>query len=677
MMNDEKYPNKAGGYGREELHQRIQILIKESKDPNFTKFLNQIGSSLWCGKMNDEEVIKVLNQNLEKYYDNMNRLENKQSSNNENQLIKPVTPTLKNNMEFAVGAGVLGVTGAIFLLIAFVIFAMNFMPGVIRGICLYLVSIAVILVAELFVRKKQEKFSLGMLGVGFSGLFLTTILNYTYLEAFTDALALIICLLITVIAFAVSYFKKSGILRVISLLGGTICLLPVLPVKYNEKFLVVGAMVVLIQLSGALLPLIKEQKWVITFQLVLETITMIALVMKAFSYDMNPIWISVFLLCMLFILNLIYLHAEFKVVDTIVYVFSYFFHVFYLSSLHIQGLNQYIYELIPLVILTLTFTVLLKKNTVLKWIPYWVFHFRVLVLLVNFAVGGKHKIEIFLITIGIFVIAKLLSKVKELSISDIVISAYTFIYLLCFNFEKNFWMIGLLIILIVSSVFIDKYFQVYYRVLATLSIVIGICRLNNGLIPYEILNTVITGVFVLSIFAYYFLDKWKKAGLKIYNYITLAFLAFDYIVLGFQNNLIVSFIMLSFGITVIVFAFDKKFELPEKNKYIVLGIFLVYMALVLQPDYQMIKSILLGADAIFCVIVGFVLRQKNLRIFGLVVAICTSIKVVTVDSLELLLIQRILSFFIVGVLVLGISYLYFYLEKKLQEDKDCNEENKA
>ncbi len=284
------------GHGSREFHQRIGQLITDSRDPEFTAYLNQLGSALWSGQIDDGTAASELDKNV-----NLYRLRMRKE---------------KSRLEFTVGAGVLGVVGAIFLLIAFVIFAMNFMSGFVKGICLYGIAAAVLAVSELFVKKRQETFSFGMTGAGISGLFLTTVINYAYFSVINDIAAVV---LITGLAFWISYKRDSGLFRIIALSGNLVCLLPVVDYQNVWQFFIAGVMVLLFQAGAAFMPAKKEQNVTLVFQMVISSLSVVLFSGKAASGNLSAVWISAFVIVMTALLNLLFFKTKMDSVSAAVY----------------------------------------------------------------------------------------------------------------------------------------------------------------------------------------------------------------------------------------------------------------------------------------------------------------------------------------------------------------------
>ena len=87
-------------------------------------------------------------------------------------------------------------------------------------------------------------------------------------------------------------------------------------------------------------------------------------------------------------------------------------------------------------------------------------------------------------------------------------------------------------------------------------------------------------------------------------------------------------------------------------------------------------SILICTLAAIAIGAGFYMKSKSVRIYGLVLTIFVALKLVIFDFHGASAQIRILVFFIVGLLILGISFGYIYLEKRLNEEMRRLDEEK-
>lgn len=96
--------------------------------------------------------------------------------------------------------------------------------------------------------------------------------------------------------------------------------------------------------------------------------------------------------------------------------------------------------------------------------------------------------------------------------------------------------------------------------------------------------------------------------------------------------------------------------------------FLTYMILVTRFQFRITSSILLMIVGLFGIILGFVQRDRKLRIYGLVLSMLMCLKIALFDfRVESL--QRIILFLVTGLAALGISGVYALMEKKYQKEE--------
>ena len=71
--------------------------------------------------------------------------------------------------------------------------------------------------------------------------------------------------------------------------------------------------------------------------------------------------------------------------------------------------------------------------------------------------------------------------------------------------------------------------------------------------------------------------------------------------------------------------------------------------------------------ALVSVTAGFVKKDKPVRIYGLVLSLCTCGKIALYDYWGAPILQKTILFFVVGVIALVIAGIYIILEKKCNE----------
>lgn len=654
-------------HGDNEIHQRIQQMINESQDPEFTVFLNQLGSALWQGRINDKFALEELDRTYFEYQQKM-----QQKSQNGyiypeqfRDVSKPISQS-KRNVEYTVGAGVLGVTGAIFLLIAFTIFAINFMSGLVKGISLYAIAAVVVLISEVLIRKRRPPIASVMTGVGISGLFLSTVINYTYLSLFNDAVAFIIIALIAGLTLFLTYKNDSGVFRIIAIMGSVISLFPMMSVEDDMKYLITCAMVIIIQIAAALISSKKEQRAVWLMQMIIQFLSLALLFARGRIENISVQWIQLYVVLMIALLNLLFLRAKVFTGSVITFCVIYFMNIVMLPKNMLELPNMF-FSILPLTIVTLLFTWLIKHN-ICRWIPYWYLGAVVISSLCQNNSQYAYEWVGFICITVLFISAKMVSRVNVLHVSECIITLTAFIYMLGINKENclteinRIAMLLILTICFILSIVSVNYWHAFYELIITATMVLCTAKLCPGIIKLPI----ITGVIALSIFFFSFRKEGKKEySIKLYNMLALCMAGVCYLRMIFIDNLYIYIIMLLFGITVLAFIFDEKYRLPGRHKNMCIGCFLTYMFMILHTEYPIINSILLMCTAILCVAMGFISKEKPVRIYGIIMAIVVALKVALIDFGEMEAMQKMLTFLCVGALILVISYIYVILEKKL------------
>lgn len=626
-------------YGDPLLHQRIQQLIRESGEPEFTRFLNQLGNALWNGKISDSKAAAVLEKNYAIYQGRMqqgtpltaNVPESAPVSSDRistvSSIEKPkLEPSCNNRAEFTVGAGVLGVIGVAFLLIAFAIFAMNFMSGTVKEIFFYGISLTLATVAFWF-RCKRD----------------------------------------------------SGVLWLIALFGSVISLFLIIPYRGFVELVVSGILTLAIQTAAAFLPSGKKQRAAWIFQMILVGLSILLFKGCGIALGIGREWVVVSFVLMLILLNLLFLRAEVYEGSVVAFCITYAIAICSMPVFFPEGWKLYVLLMLPMAAVTTVFT-LLHKHSTCRWIPYWFFHglaWCCLVTAQRKALGGwgLYGWGGFICVLLLFVIAHFLSGFKELRYSECVITLFAFFYEAGMTAQKcgtKGNQVSMLLILTAAFLLLSlriRRWHAFYEVMITLSAVV--CAIK--LCPGRITLPVIAGIFSLGIFLFGIIKTQQRQSLKVYTVFNLCCLAICYLWLAFGAPIYIYGIMLLFGVTVMVFFFDEKYGLSGKNKYLWLGIYLTYMFLILNTGNTIINSVLLAGTAILCVCMGFGARQSVTRIYGLILAILVALKIVMIDFLGAGTMQRMLVFLIVGVMILVISYIYTRLEKKLSQEENGEE----
>ena len=135
----------------------------------------------------------------------------------------------------------------------------------------------------------------------------------------------------------------------------------------------------------------------------------------------------------------------------------------------------------------------------------------------------------------------------------------------------------------------------------------------------------------------------------------------------YRNSYITYLCMFVFVLAYLVLTLQEKYYKNFKHRELILVIFLTYMALIVKTNIPVINSILIMLIALVSVTAGFVKKDKPVRIYGLVLSLCTCGKIALYDYWGAPILQKTILFFVVGVIALVIAGIYIILEKKCNE----------
>ena len=138
-------------------------------------------------------------------------------------------------------------------------------------------------------------------------------------------------------------------------------------------------------------------------------------------------------------------------------------------------------------------------------------------------------------------------------------------------------------------------------------------------------------------------------------------------VISFNDNELEHWIAILIGI--LLFTVNSKKLIMKNDPYVSLYVgfkstVLFVVILVSFKATGVLLSILVFLLAIAFIILGFVLKNKGLRIYGLIVSLVCAVKLALVDITYQNTIGHAVSFFICGVLCFSISAIYSYVDKK-------------
>ena len=588
--------------------------------------------------------------------------------------------------EFIVGAAVLSAVGGIFLLIALVLVWVNYMNGFLKGMSMYLISIALLCVSELLIRKVQLKLSYVLTSVGISGFYASTMVNSRWLDHFPETIGLIIIAVFSVLILLYSWARNVPWYRIVSLLAFYFCLSLGRVQLGDEMYFTTIFFGLSVSLLGALIP-IKGQGIAVT------NISMLAMALWC-KLPVNVDWLGM-------IQEMIYCMGAMLILSLLLYRQL---RLFYIESQNgaESGYSQDVGHILCLAVYLVSLLFLyLRFNgaALIKTIFTPALHFCMLGIggacLVSFTILWKYREKWFIYLWGnifayttyltlelrggedvgwggwclviLLLVSELLAfcKVQVLRVNQ---AAFTVVACITVTAVSGQAYVYALLAVLLTGFLLVNHWHAFYELIVTYTVAWFVTK--N--LPIMLSLPVFAGILFVGILLVNN-KKWLRDRMPlIYNWGTLSGLIAAYLFLLmplYRNYYLMYFCMLILGLSIIILILDEKYHLNCKCKLLVAELFLDYLVLTMYLNPPVIASILLMAIALAGVGCGFWLDQKSARICGLLFSLLVCGKIVLYDFRGGSTIHRILLFLVTGAIALMIGGLYIILEKKMSKNR--------
>jgi len=190
-------------------------------------------------------------------------------------------------------------------------------------------------------------------------------------------------------------------------------------------------------------------------------------------------------------------------------------------------------------------------------------------------------------------------------------------------------------------------------------------------------------IAIVAILALLWGAKSSDKYIRIYALLVLLLVAFRFSFIDsyyglsklFQWSLICAKLACAYAVYFIYRALDKKSRIVETEKRLISPLFYASSFLVVLAIFNYIKdiwiSIALGLVGVSLFVSGFLIKEKVFRHGGFIIFGLTLARVVFVDLAGLAIIYKIISFIILGILFLGVSFIYtkYTIEKPKEGDR--------
>ncbi|MBU3189568.1 DUF2339 domain-containing protein [Clostridium bowmanii] len=597
-------------------------------------------------------------------------------------IVNNTTAKKKEGKGLKLGVGALNLVGIILILISLSTFGryvyVNFMSKEIKGVTLFIIPTLILLAGELYFSKKNYKFSKGITALGISGLYTAVIINYLALDNLTGIAALTITAIITGGAIYLSYKKESNLLRIVTLIGAYICLVPIGVISMQQSYIIV-IILVLINILNIYFPLqaIKNKDINIPFEFYTSMLALFSTVIIGMNFDENVqivLLISIMVIYSVqFMLTCKDSESRLNSVGLLLY-----FLIYPMVTLGIYWNSNIWYA--PLVAYCIIgIVILLRVKNSSKWTGYVGTILTCLAILIRINTRGE-KYTAVTIFVSILVFITLLEWIKYKNyLLEFTLKGLVFISILSYliNIRKPITIIYL--VLFASILYCCKELKnnlviIVFKYFYLLTIAGWVL---NHIMDIEVLNN-LESFIVLSICVIYTIiinkvNILRHDKIKIMNYISLCFIALGCIISGLVGST-EFYLTTALIVYLLVFMFTKEYvdsKILRQNKVLIYALLSTYIVVrlsfivdVMYEFKQLLLSTSLMLVALGSVFLGFKINNSKLRKYGLILSLITCAKLMLVDFYSFSFIIKTLVFMIVGIIALIISYTFSKLEKE-------------
>ena len=646
---------------RERTEQKLSELTRLSKEPYFSRYVAQMKKDLEEGVATPLQVEREADRSYAEYQRRMR----------DREAAKPELKT--KSVEFKIGIHVFSLIGALFILAAFVTFGFYFLKGAFQGICIYVAAFALVLFSELFLRRKMQKFAGVITGIGIGCLYAANIVNYLVLHFVNGIIAVLLTLLIAAATIWLSRKRDSVVIRLIGLIGCYVCLYPIHGFETELSFFVLTIILFIVNVAGVLFPNQSRAAAILAVHAALNVIFTGALLIIAGLDHVQATYLAALLLSSFIFMEIMAFVNRKREKDneifTITCIGSGFllFMMFLLETVTGEQLVGLIMAAVTAAV-SMLFFLLWEKEDERKWAQ--VYFAAGLFLLIG--AFSDHPIEQ-TITVGvIFLIARIGNRKKQLTALEAI--AAVAVGLTGIGLSSSVYAYILAALLVLLSFRINK-LHVFHEIVTTASVLMiwflkcEWHRLYNWGMDGKWFYPVAVLLLMLLFLLFHHLPGLRDKKQEVYNIVSLCFIGIFCLLPLFEGHLWTRIAIMAAGTLAAFLLLRKRYGLYWKGNTLLWAGFFSLYSITGNFGSPVVSSILIMAAAFFLVGIGFRHKEKMERITGLVLAALVCLKLVLYDFREAELLYRMIVFLIVGVMALGISFLYMFLEKKMAQKK--------
>ena len=569
----------------------------------------------------------------------------------------------RTELEVKIGVGVLSAIGAAFILVALIYFGKYFLDDIYLGILVYAIGFVCILISEIVLEKKVPSVAHVITGLGFLALFTATVFSTISLNMFEFEIAAAVIFAIAIFNIVFAKIRKSPVLEAACSLGTFGSLYLCKDTMSLEQFMIIGGLILLINLILFITVNSDSVKASKLIRLFVFAVSVFALLSETSGlktvegfYRMGFLVLAVFVVFMLYAVN-----TEDMVTKCTCLAVIGAFSLMTLGRSFELDMRTLVFAGGYFIVCLLSFLAMLKKKE--KWSACSVFLLVMFCGAVNLV--SEHESITLLVLIVVLVVSKALSSVEATNITDTILTVMGFVCAVHYCKDPlSYVIVGVLFI----GCFMAKRFKLFYEI----SFTVGAIAFAAATVPKAYTIPVLLLILFILLLVFNLVEGMQVRGTKVYNICVVSVMGLATLCLPLQNRsdmdeLIVCIAALVIGLACILTVFRKKFFMETKARYMILAVFLTYVACFSGLGRLWI-SVSLMAVAFVMIAVGCIANRFEIRLYGLILSLLVCVKVAFYDFKSEDEFSRMIVFLVVGVLAIAISAIYLILEKKEQKE---------
>ena len=598
-----------------------------------------------------------------------------------------------NGVEFAVGGVILAIVGAFLVLAAGMTLAINYLGEFFQGMMLYVGCIFILLISELLIRRRIPKFSAVLSAISLSGLLLSTIANYMGLKIFNIWTTIIILTILSRGICVFAFIRKSALFSAVGFVTSFSCYVALGMKLSPEMFLILVSIALLSSLLWVVLPANSNATALVIIELVANTIFMMICSLRRLEEGTAGLSVNevrlIFIIASWVIFQIVYVvgmirsRAAFQAQEggNTVNIPGIFYLVcsavyairarFPLGRIEWGGVDEKWNAVIggsvglaAFVLPALICLVILLAQKDRRWnAPYFSALMMVLMLGTVYDDSMIFVLLLSVLTLLVRVMSRTHRGNTTLSLADLLVILFLSIYAL---YPIDDLVIASLVLLgiTVIALLIGGGFTTAAQSLLALSLAGQIYNLA----PVGFRVPCAMAAVLVALLAVNTVPFMRVKVPEVFNWLMLVA---QVVLLIALNDEFSTLPMLEWvccfviGLGTCLVLLHPHYRMPFHGLYIIVSIYMTYMAMVF-PDLPggAILSGIWMLIALISVILGFAVNQKSIRIYGLVLALLVCAKMIFRDFNYFDSLQKTVLYFVVGLLALAISGIYFVLERR-------------